>query len=398
MVRVVNARGRAFATLALALLTLPSGCGRDDNPRAPARWDLPRQPVGPVPPHLRWRVRGRLDDPHRISWRYSPTASPVATADVLEAMRTAADAWTRTGLVSLVDSEGREEPADITVGWTCRSDGTCPAFAGNLHELAHAGPVERGTWIHLNPAAGFGAGDPRLPASLAHELGHVLGLDHSPDASALMHAEHRGIAAPAAADLEALRSLYEDSYEPAGGSDLAIVRAGERGARMPVAPPVRGLAPPEATAWTVFDTDGDGADELLLWPRDPAAAGAIARIRFRADPTTSAPVLERTEDPWEGLAGGGRTPVFAALPDGARLLVLERTDRRYVALVFDASGAPTGSWPPGRPLRLSAEREDADADQRWDREVPARPAPEEVSADLDGDGVPETVARVLTPR
>ena len=103
----------------------------------------------------------------------------------------------------LVDSVG----AEIRVVW---SDRFGDARIGSTrryrdqHWWITAGEIT----IAMHDSTGTPLGPELVAATAAHEAGHVLGLNHSPNAADLMATRHNGVNAPSAADLATLRLLY----------------------------------------------------------------------------------------------------------------------------------------------------------------------------------------------
>jgi hypothetical protein len=171
-----------------------------------------------------------------------------------------------------------------------------------------------------------------------------------------------GREALARSDLCALRSLYGGGA--AGPSDLVVMDSGAH----PLST-LYAVAPPELTGWTLFDTDGDGDEEVLVWRTDRAGQGALWVFHF-----ANGPALERTVGPLYGVVGPGLEPSFRRLSSGERVLILEPEQGSAQARVFDDHGIPAlhdGEVPP----------------------VTAMEHAETLAGDLDGDGRRETVAR-----
>ncbi len=92
---------------------------------------------------------------------------------------------------------------------------------------------------------------PHLLTILLHEIGHALGLEHSPDPGAVMYAEYTGpVAGLGQDDIDAIRRLY-------GSADLVVIP-------VPVPRPgVFAVEAPDLTALADLDTDGDGIPDTL---------------------------------------------------------------------------------------------------------------------------------------
>jgi hypothetical protein len=287
---------------------------------------------------------------------YRIEAAPGDATAALRSIETALGEWQATGCARFVPVAPLEH-ADLTFAWHGGEHAGCAPF-GVDPSLAHAGPLGPGTFVHFDCAREWTRAELRRAA--LHEIGHVLGLDHSPDERAVMYAlpgEER--AHLGASDRAAVHSLYGGG-EP-GPGDLWIVADGVELA-------LRAVAPPALSDWTVFDTDGDGDDELLVWRTDAAGHGALVSYHFAPGPR-----LARTLGPFYGFAGAGCEPRFVRTSSGERWIVLEAPGASRVVRSFDAAGIPAACADSG-PLRCGAS-----ASLR--------------SGDLDGDGRVERVQR-----
>jgi hypothetical protein len=375
----------------------PAHVRADDAPRttsAPLAGELPS---GAAPWSAPFTVRGRLDDPSALRWRIAPGAGPVDDATLRAGMLAAASGWNAEDGVDFGPAADDETP-DLIVSWQTAADDPCGHF-GHDRSVAHTGPMGRGTFVHLDASRPWCLEDradgERLDVALAHELGHVLGLDHSPEPSSLMSSDTH-VSAPTPADRAGLHSLYGGGQDAAG--DVLI--EGPRGGTRPTHA-LRRVAPSGHTAICLFDTDGDGDQEVLIWRTDREGIGALmihhhASVRVGGE---QEPRLVRTLGPWLDVVPPGARTALRTGPDGRRwIITVEGEDLRVrgfdergrlrapdvqerIALDVDALLAAPG------PDVLSAEG--AEVGHATD----GSPAIELVG-DLDGDGRPERLRRL----
>ena len=343
-------------------------------------------------------MRGRLEHREALSWRIEAQGGPVDAETLRDILQSAAAAWSADGSVGFRPARAGE-PADVTVSWHRAADDPCRLFGYGVG-IAHTGPVGPGNFVHLDAARTWPVGGGELHGSLesavAHELGHVLGLDHAEDPTTLMHPDTH-VAAPAAGDLAGLHSLYGGGAD--GPGDVCIERLSDGGHRGPV---LRAIAPPDCTELALFDTDGDGADELLAWRTDGPGIGALMLYSFATAGAGDAagPRLVRSFGPLLGLVPFGEPTALRRSPDGRRWIISGTGSARRVR-GFDNRGflrEPDGAEL--RALDLEALlRAPGPAVLALPDPDAARPGPTdglpaaELIGDLDGDGNAERVRR-----
>jgi hypothetical protein len=218
--------------------------------------------------------------------------------------------------------------------------------------------------VHFDVERDWRGGELSLEQCALHELGHALGLDHTEDERAAMYPVPSVTRARlAASDLAGIHSLY------GGGADsVADLCITAEGAQTPVAI-LRGVAPPAATTWFTFDTDGDGADEVLVARIDKLGHGWVTAYHFDAQAH-----LERTVGPLYGIASPGARILGRVNELGERVLEVRASSGEVTTRLFETGG------------RVGAAR-------AGDRGLHFPEPSSSGRADLTGDGVPELIER-----
>lgn len=309
-------------------------------------------------------VRGRWPDPRQLTYRLQGETCPLGAEAFARASQRAMQVWTATGVIGFRPANEKEQ-ADVTLGFRRGHHGACEPF-GPGADVAHAGPVGPGSFVHFDAGRTWsehgGAGSVSLFHTALHELGHVLGLGHSEDGNAVMGTATERPSELSADDRAGLHSLYGGGEDGAG--DLRITSSDGS-----IAVVLRAVAPPAQCEFGVFDCDGDGDQEVVVWRTDQAGYGRLTIHDF-----SRGPALQRTIGPWPGVVVPGARVGFIVGPAGERLLVSTDAAGRHVARQFEHHGIPEL---PSAPVAASV------------LAAASRPA----TGDLDGDGRPETVAR-----
>ncbi len=311
-----------------------------------------------------------------IAYRVEVADGPLAPTELRAAVEHAARLWSATGCASLRAAGADEAPA-LVFSWRRGEHDDCPPFGADP-SVAHAGPVGAPSFVHFDADREWSLAGERglsLRQAALHELGHVLGLDHTTDEAAAMHPEpapSRDALAPS--DLAGIHSLYGGGSRARG--DIQVTD--ESGTLLLA---LRSIAPPGLCEWGVFDTDGDGDRELLTWRIDAEGGGAFWSYHFGPGP-----VLERAYGPAWGVAAPGAVVGVLESAHERLLMVLPPGGEPWIR-AFDERGLPCGDTfayepPPGTkpsapPAVGSLARGRAS-----------------VRIDLDGDGLDETVTRV----
>ncbi len=329
-------------------------------------------------PRFSFTVRGRWPDPTALTYAIEAERGPVDAATFVEAVERALDAWSKTGVVLFVEESAG---ADVVFGWRTDTHDACQPF-GRDESAAHAGPTLSPTFVHFDADRTWGGADGFSLFQVAlHETGHVLGLGHSADERAVMYSVPSADRARLGeSDRAGLHSLYGGGRARPG--DVRVLAGDGDAHELAI---LRGVAPPETTELAVFDTDGDGADELLVWRTDARGDGALTIFRFDEGPRlarTTGPLLSSVPPGTQGVLLEGRS--------GERLLLGIRPDGRFSARRFD-DGGRLAAWTPSGPFELTEGLSDLDGDGVLDGtpEPPALPT----AGDLDGDGRIERVSR-----
>jgi hypothetical protein len=209
---------------------------------------------------VRWKTT-------QLTWRLVNTLAQFERSEQEDAARRAFAAWAERSALTFEQVTGE---ALINISFETGDHGDAYPFEGADGVLGHAffpQSAQPGV-IHLNREKnwtldGAAAGDDQIDlfTALLHEIGHVLGLEHTQAAEAVMFAG------------------YQASREALGDEDIAAIRqlyGDDQGLIEPVAPPVD--ATPEAPDLLNEDdpdSDGDGIPdplEVFLGLTDPLRA------------------------------------------------------------------------------------------------------------------------------
>jgi len=379
--------------LLAALLLLLCSCGEEEPRPVPPDARSPGQKSHPTPetlPPVPFTVRGRLPRPRALRIAFTRSRGPLPPAVFRAAVRRALAVWEATGCVSFEDASSPGQ-ADITFGWEGRRTGTeegaDTGFVAWSGVLAYTGRMGPGCPIRFFSGARFsadGAEGYGLFQAALHEIGHALGLDESPDPEAVMHLAHDARKTELApADLAGIHSLYGGG-ENAEGDVLIVPHVETEG--HPTPPPLRRVAPLPQDRVALFDADGDGRCELLVWSRDPRKTASLTVFHF-----DEAFRVVRTTGPRPAIMPLRYESFFARTDDGRSVLIHLLGGRRYDVRVFSSIGYPASRPAPGTPLHLVCGLADADGDGVFDDASPLPPLRDPLLGDINGDGLSDTI-------
>ncbi len=333
---------------------------------------------------VQFTVRGRWSDVSQLSFRIDAANAAVPAQVFHSTLLRAMDEWRATGVPIFIEAEAGEESPDITFAWRRRAHGECEPF-GVSKAVAHSGPVGKSSFIHFDAGREWsedGSVGNSLYYAALHELGHVLGLGHSDAQNALLRPDlSAGPAVISSSELAGIHSLY-GGWED-GPGDLQIVATD---GSLEVLASLRRIAPEGISDFTVFDCDGDGDQEILVWRTDHAGHGALMIYHFSAGPK-----LERTAGPLYGSVAPMVPNLFLRSDDGERMMLCIYADLQIRVLRFDDHGEPRPRAE-GKPLVVTSVLADADGDGVLDRAFRPQGDANRVG-DLDGDGRMETILR-----
>ncbi len=366
-----------------------------------------------------YSVMHRITGADGILWQLDPAGCPIDAELAEGAIEAAMGSWNLAGTCSFRRAEATEE-ATLTISWKDADHGRpCASFGISSELVAHIATAPTSGdptpfSIHLNASVNWtlektpgktvpsGTGlnvgmrfHPSLPAVMAHEAGHVLGLGHVLVEGSVMQPVHiDAVGSPGEQDLLAVYSLYGGG-DTSGADDLEICCLDPQGKPHLAAPIIRGLTPSDRVRIHLFDIDLDGRDEIVLLGRGRATDGSgLLVLEFG-----EGALLERTIGPFPGALSGSLPLAVGKLGNGDTVLAQhpDETKQRYHALVFPVSGPPLRPLLPGeRWHSISGGGGDEDGDGTLDQPISGIAdcgSADCGMADLDGDGVRELIRR-----
>lgn len=374
---------RVAPLLLVMLAVAANGCGGE---AAPTKKDAAasRPAVSPV---ADFAIRGRWEDPRRLSVKIDETGLPLTALAFKAAVDRALGVWSATGVVGFRQALP-SEAEQVLIAFRDPAHGDCRPFVAWTGEVAHTTAHGPRIEIHLDRSQEWsedGRSGKGAFQAILHELGHVVGLEHSGDEAALMHPRYDPRKTKLeSSDVAGIHTLYGGGPDMAGDTAIGFTMPidGDPEARI-----VRAFAPRGRVALSFFDLDGDGRDELIARRIDQDGLGAfrVLHLSARIEPV-------ETRGPFLGLVPPGRFPLWTIGPGGRRMLLSTTPTGAFTGYFLTENGTPSELFGGGRDFRTEDGYADLDGDSVIDPPAPKSPEGEDVRGTIDGR---EVRARVL---
>lgn len=148
----------------------------------------------------------RSVDPIRV-WVEPTSQLPDWRAEYVTAARLAFARWTGAGVPVQVKFLVDSAEAEVRVLWTDRFPDSRIGSTRRIRDQ-HWWLVAADLTLAIHGSNGMPLEPEVVTATAIHEVGHLLGLNHSPDTADVMAPRHHGINTPSGADVATARLLY----------------------------------------------------------------------------------------------------------------------------------------------------------------------------------------------
>lgn len=333
---------------------------------------------------LPFAVRGTLGSLREILVHVDHEIGPLSRGTVVGCTLEACRRWEGASPVKFKLTDDVKS-ASLIIGWRSTEHGECRPFIPWTGEFAHTTAMGPIVSIHLSRDSKWsergGESGQGLFQTLLHEMGHVLGLDHTMDIRTLMYPAY-DVARNTITGGESagMIALYGGVTQQAGS--LLIERDGQA-----VAGPLIGVVPYGEVLIALAEADDLSGCEILVYPAIPSATALGLRVFHFSE----GPGLRRTTGPVVGAIEGRYVTRFVLTAENRNAILMQLSGGKLIGRYLDSTGIP-GKAMPGAVIDTCARELGVGMDGALLEPSGVLSAPGVVlQADLDGDGRVETV-------